>query len=161
MGKRLDPQFPSLLVQIRSTARCQNGVSTEAYCNSGHAWTIKSVPEEYKKLSELTDDAVTWRIIPSAVEPFTVFFGARGMRLVVLPGFTGGVEYHPIRVMRQFGFVQGAFVDSTMPRLLQAYPLSLAAGPTELADLMQHGVKSTDIAATRGSGCTPEYITEV
>ena len=76
----------------------------EAYCNSGHAKTIKSVKEEYEKLSELTDDVVTWRIIPSTVEPFTVFFNTRNMRLVVLPGFTAGVEYHPIRVMRQFGF---------------------------------------------------------
>ena len=83
------------------------------------------------------------------------------MRLVVLLGFTRGVEYYPIRVMRQFGFVQGAFVDSTTPRLLQAYPLSSAAATTELADLMQHGVKSTDIVAARGLGCTPEYLTEV
>ena len=51
----------------------------EAYCSSGHARTIKSVPEEYKKLSELTDYAVTWQIIPSIAEPFTVFFGARDM----------------------------------------------------------------------------------
>ena len=75
----------------------------EAYCNSGHARTIKKVPEEYKKLSELTDDTVTWRIIPSAAESFTIFFDTRDARLVVLPGFTGGVEYHLIRVMRQFG----------------------------------------------------------
>ena len=83
------------------------------------------------------------------------------MRLVVLPGFTGGVEYHPIWVMRQFGFMQGAFVDSIALRLLQAYPLSSAAATTELVDLMQHGVKSMDIAAARGPGCTLEYITEV
>ena len=76
----------------------------ETYCNSSHAKTIKSVQEEYEKLLKLTDDAVTWRIIPLAAEPFTVFFSARDMRLEVLPGFTGGVEYHPIRVMRQFGF---------------------------------------------------------
>ena len=31
----------------------------EAYCNSGHVKTIKSVPEEYEKLSKLTDDAIT------------------------------------------------------------------------------------------------------
>ena len=63
--------------------------------------------------------------------------------------------------MRQFGFQQGAFVDSTAPRLLQTYPLSSAAATTELADLMQHGVQSTDIAAVKGSGCTPQYVTEV
>ena len=83
------------------------------------------------------------------------------MRLVVLPGFTRGVEYHPIRVMRQFSFQQGAFIDSTAPRLLQPYPLNSTAATTELADLMQHGVQSTDIAATKGSGCTPEYVMEV
>ena len=90
----------------------------ETYYNSGHAKTIKSIQEEYEKLSKLTDDAVTWRIIPSTAEPFTVFFDTRDMRLIVLPGFTGGVEYHSIRVMRQFGFQQGVFVDSTTPRLL-------------------------------------------
>ena len=73
-------------------------------------------------------------------EPFTVFFSTRDMRLIVLLGFTAGVEYHPIRVMRQFGFQQDAFVDSTTPRLLQAYPLSTTAPTKELANLMQHGV---------------------
>ena len=72
----------------------------ETYCSSGHAKTIKGVREEYEKLLKLTDDTVTWRIIPSTVEPFTVFFGTRDMRLVVLPGFTEGMEYHPIWVMR-------------------------------------------------------------
>ena len=76
----------------------------EAFCNSGHAKTIKSIKEEYEKLSELTDDAVTWRIIPSTAEPFTIFFSTHDIRLVVLPGFTTGVEYHPIRVIWQFGF---------------------------------------------------------
>ena len=76
------------------------GHAIETYYNSGHARTIKSVPEEYKKLFELTDDTVTWRIIPSTAEPFTIFFDTRDAQLVVLPGFTGGVEYHPIRVMR-------------------------------------------------------------
>ena len=74
--------------------------ANETYYSSGHARTIKTVLEEYQKLSKLTDDAVTWRIIPSAAEPFIVFFDARDTRLVVLPGFTGGVEYHPIWVMR-------------------------------------------------------------
>ena len=83
------------------------------------------------------------------------------MRLVVLPGFTGGVEYHPIRVMWQFDFQQGTFVDSTVPRLLQPYPLSSITATIELANLMRHGVQSTDIAATKGLGCTPEYRTEV
>ena len=133
----------------------------EAYYNSGHAKTIKSIKEEYEKLSELTDDAVTWCIIPFAAEPFTVFFNTRDMRLVVLPGFTAGVEYHLIRVMRQFGFWQGAFVDSTAPKLLQTYPPSTTAATKELANLMQHGVRSIDIAAARGIGCTPEYVTEV
>ena len=133
----------------------------EVYCNIGHAKTVKSVKEEYEKLSELTDDVVTWRIIPFVAEPFTVFFSTRDMRLIVLPGFTTGVEYHPIRVMRQFGFRQGAFVDSTTPKLLQTYPLSTTAPIKELAKLMQHGVRSTNIVAVRGMGCTPEYVTEV
>ena len=94
-------------------------------------------------------------------EPFTVIFSTRDVRLVVLPGFTEGVEYHPILVMRQFGFQQGAFVDNTAPRLLQPYPLNSTAATAELADLMQHGVQSTDIATAKGSGCTPEYVIEV
>ena len=133
----------------------------ETYCSSSHAKTIKIVREEYERLEKLTDDTVTWRIILSAAEPFTIFFDAHDMRLVVLPGFTEGVEYHPIWVMLQFGFQQGAFVDSTAPKLLQPYPFSTVAATTKLADLMRHGVKSTDIAAVRGLGCTPKYLTEV
>ena len=90
----------------------------ESYCRSGHARTIQSISKEYEKLEKLTDDVVTWRIIPSAAEPFTVLFSTRDKRLVVLPGFNWDVEYHPIRVMKQFSFQQGAFVDGTMPRLL-------------------------------------------
>ena len=44
---------------------------------------------------------------------------------------------------------------------MQAYPLSTTASTTVLADLMQHGVKSIDIAAVKGSGCTSEYVAEV
>ena len=83
------------------------------------------------------------------------------MRLIVLPAFTRVVEYHPIQVMRQFGFQQGAFIDNTTLRLLQPYPLSSTAATTELASLMCHGVQSMDIAAAKGSGCTSEYVTEV
>ena len=83
------------------------------------------------------------------------------MRLVVLPGFNRGVEYHPIRVMRQVGFQQGAFVDSTTPWLLLPYPLNSTTATTELANLMHHGVQSMDIAATKGLGCTPKYVTEL
>ena len=68
----------------------------ETYCNNSHARIIKSVYEEYERLEKLTDDTVTWRIIPSAAEPFTVFINTCNRRLVVPPGFTGGVEYHPI-----------------------------------------------------------------
>ena len=75
----------------------------ETYCK-GHTETIQSVHEEYEKLAKLTEEAVTWHIILSTAESFTVFFNGRDMRLVVLQGFTGGVEYHPIQVMRQFGF---------------------------------------------------------
>ena len=112
----------------------------ESYCHSSHAQTIQSVRKKYEKLSKLTDDTVTWRIIPSAAEPFTVFFSTCDMQLVVLPGFTKGVEYHPIQVMQQFSFQQGAFVDSTVHELLQPYPLSSTAVTTELANLMSHGM---------------------
>ena len=90
----------------------------ETYYRSGHAQAIQGISEEYEKLERLTKDAVTWRLVPTVVEPFTVFFNARNMRLVILLGFTEGMEYHPIRVMRQFGLRQGAFVDSTAPKLL-------------------------------------------
>ena len=112
----------------------------EMYCSSRHAKTIKNVCEEYERLEKLTDDTVTWCIIPSAKEPFTVFFGPRDRRLVVLLGFVGGIEYHPIRVMRQFDFRQDAFVDSTAPDLLRLYPLNSTATITELAKLMRFGV---------------------
>ena len=109
----------------------------------------------------MTDDAVTWRIIPSTAESFTVFFNVRDMRLVVLPRFARGVEYHPIRVMWKFGFQQGAFVDSIALELLLPYPLNSTAATTKLAHLIHNGVQSTDIVAARGSGCTLEYMTEV
>ena len=57
----------------------------ETYYSSDHAKTIKNVCEEYVRLERLTDDTVTWHIIPSAAEPFTIFFSARDKRLVVLP----------------------------------------------------------------------------
>ena len=87
----------------------------KTYYSSGHARAIQSVREEYEKLAKLTEDAVTWRIVPSTAESFTVFFSTHDMRLVVLPGFTRDVGYHPIWVMWLFGFQRGAYVDSTTP----------------------------------------------
>ena len=76
----------------------------ESYCHFGHAWTIGGVRDEYKRLERLTEGTVFWRILPTAAEPFTIFFNEGNMQLVILLGFIGGVEYHPIWVLRQFGF---------------------------------------------------------
>ena len=72
----------------------------DSYCHSGHSRTIPCVRDVHCVLEALIEDLVTWRIIPAVAEPFTVFFNDSDMRLLVLPGFTRGVEYHPIRVMR-------------------------------------------------------------
>ena len=112
-------------------------------------------------MAKLTEDAVTWHIVPSAVEPFTVFLSTHDKRLVVLLGFTGGVEYQPIWVMRQFSFQHDAVVDSTALELLRPYSLNSTATTTELAHLMHHGIQSIDIAAVIASGCISEYVTEV
>ena len=72
----------------------------ESYCRSGHARTIGSVWEVYEKLEGLTEDIVIWRILPTAAEPFTMFFNGNNTQLVVLLGFAGGVEFHPIRELR-------------------------------------------------------------
>ena len=104
---------------------------------------------------------VTWRIIPSAAEPFIVFFRACDRRLVVLPRFTGGVKYHPIRVMWQFSFQQSAFISSVAFDLLRLYPLNTTAATVRLANLLHDGVQSSDIATVKGLGCSPEYLTEV
>ena len=71
----------------------------EGYCRSGHARAIGRVREVYEKLEGLTGDTVVWRILLTVVDPFTVFFNGNNARLVILPGFTGGVEFHPIRVL--------------------------------------------------------------
>ena len=78
------------------------------YCN-GHSRTISCVRDVYNVLEGLIEDSVTWRIIPADAEPFAAFFNDSDMRLIVLPGLTEGVEYHPIRVMQQFGYCQDAF----------------------------------------------------
>ena len=72
----------------------------ESYCRFGHAQTIIGVREEYEKLERLTEGTVIWWILPTTAEPFIVFFNGGNKRLVVLLGFTRGVEYHPIRVLR-------------------------------------------------------------
>ena len=56
---------------------CPQRHAIEIYYDSGHAKTIKSVPEEYEKLSKLTDGAVTWRITPFAAEPFSLLWHPR------------------------------------------------------------------------------------
>ena len=75
----------------------------EGYCRSGHARAIRSVREKYEKLEGQTGDTVVWRILPTVADLYTVFFNENNAQLVVLPGFTGGVEFHPIQVLRQFG----------------------------------------------------------
>ena len=63
--------------------------------------------------------------------------------------------------MQQFGFQQGAFVSSVAFDLLRLYPLNTTAATARLANLLRDGVRSSDIAAVKGSGCTLEYLTEV
>ena len=133
----------------------------ESYCRSRHARTIGGVREEYEKLERLTEGTVIWRILPTTAEPFTIFFNRGSMRLVVLSGFTGGVEYHPIRVLQQLGFHQDAFAEGQMPEIFRLYPLSSMMMTAELARLMRGGIKSTYIAAVPGLGCTVDYISEV
>ena len=59
----------------------------------------------YERLESLTVDTVTWHIIiPSDAKSFTVFFNDSDIRLIVLPRFTGGVEYHPIHVILHFDY---------------------------------------------------------
>ena len=76
----------------------------DAYCSTGLSRTIPSVREMYERLGSLTVDTVTWRIIPFDVVPLAVFFNDNDTLLIVLPGLTKGVEYHPIRVMCQFRY---------------------------------------------------------
>ena len=90
-----------------------------------------------------------------------MFFNGNNTRLVVLPGFARGVEFHPIRVLRQFGFRQDAFAEGQMPEIFQLSPLNSTVMTAELARLTQGGFRSTDIAVVPGSGCTAGYISEV
>ena len=100
-----------LACHMGAMALCPQRPTFESYYRSGHAQTIGSVREEYENLWGLTEGAVIWRILPATAEPFIVFFNGSNTRLVVLLGFTGGVDFHPIQVLRQFGFRQDAFVE--------------------------------------------------
>ena len=133
----------------------------ESYCHSRHAQAIGSVREEYEKLEGLTEDTVVWRILPTAADPFTVFFNGNNAWLVILLGFTGGIEFHPIRVLQQFGLRQDAFIESHMLERFRSYPLNSSVMTEELARLMRGGIRSTDIATVPGSDCTAGYIAEV
>ena len=133
----------------------------ESYCHSRHAQAIGSVREEYEKLEGLIGDTVVWRILPSTVDPFTVFFTGNNAQLVVLSGFTRGIEFHPIWVLRQFGLCQDTFTEGHMPERFQLYPLNSSVMTEELARLMRGGIKSTNIAVVPGSDYTAGYIAEV
>ena len=48
-----------LVEHLEMDILCPQRHAIKTYRDSGHAKTIKSVPEEYEKLSKLTNDAVT------------------------------------------------------------------------------------------------------
>ena len=114
----------------------------ESYCRSGLARAIGSVREECEKLEGLTGDTVVWQILPTMADPFTVFFNGNNSRVVVLPGFTRGVEFHPIQVLRQFDFRQDVFTEGHMPERFRLYPLNSSVMTEELARLMRGGIRS-------------------
>ena len=89
-----------------------------------------------------------------------MFFNGNNARLVVLPGFNGGVEFHPIRVLRQFGLRQDAFIEGHMLERFRSYPLNSSVMTEELAGLMRGGIRSTDIVAVPGLDCIAGYIAE-
>ena len=129
----------------------------DAYCYNGHSRTIFCVRDVYNVLEGLTEDSVTWRIIPADAEPFAAFFNDSDMRLIVLPELTEGVEYHPIRVMRQFGYCWDAFEQVSMPSFDRQYPLSSIAMTTELACMAHRCIYLNRIPMMKGSGYTTEY----
>ena len=129
----------------------------ESYCSFSHSRTILGVRKTYQQLESLTEDRVTWRIFSSAAEPFLVFFNDSDMRLIVLPGFTGGVESHPINVMHQFDFCQDAFEQSLMPECFKLYPFDSTVMMTELSRLLRCGMHSSSITMMKGYGYTPVY----
>jgi len=135
----------------------------EAYSRTHHASSLPGVPELCDRLKDLAEaeDTVTWCILASEPRTFTAFFNTTDIRLVVLPGFTGGVEYHPIRVLRQFGFCQDSFGQSNCPARYKEYVVGSNAITTELARRMREGVRSTSLALTAGSDCTAEYEAEI
>ena len=79
------------------------------------------------------------------------------MRLIVLLGLTGGVEYHLIRVMRQFGYFQDAFEHDSMSGFYQLYPLSSIVMIAELSRFIRCGIHLTSIAMMKGFGYTAKY----
>ena len=83
------------------------------------------------------------------------------MRLIVLLGLTGGVEYHPIHVMWQFGYCRDAFEQSAIPEFFQQYPFGSTAMTIELSCLLRHGVYSTSISMMKGSNYTTEYVAHI
>jgi hypothetical protein len=92
------------------------------YLNHPYPWFGLTRCEQQERIMSVIDEEVDWSLLPIAPpKPVRLWINDTDARVMVLPGLTGGVEYHPDRVLRQLGYLQGLGYDHKLPEKLAKY----------------------------------------
>jgi hypothetical protein len=114
--------------------------------------TIKS------EILHTQEDDVEWCILPQQQSRSVVLFINTEDKLMVLPGLVGGVQYHLVRVLRQFGKSQIPFQCSDIPSILRSYHPGGRHIILEMNDRLNNGVCTIQLGILFWIIASNEYL---
>jgi hypothetical protein len=97
-------------------------------------------------ISATEEDFIDWCILPiKKTKPVRIWIDDLNAQVMVLPGPTGGVEYHPIRVLRQLRHTQIHFNDATLPERFRRYPPDSIHVMHEINAALKEGISTVQL----------------
>jgi hypothetical protein len=89
---------------------------------------------------------VKWNLMPvQHPSPVCLMIDRTRYKLMILPGLRGGIEYHPIRILKQLGFMQTIFDDALMPERFKQYPQDDIHIMQEINNAIRNGVSTEQL----------------
>jgi hypothetical protein len=107
----------------------------------------------------MEEDEVDWCLLPIGRPKQVRLWMDKGeAKLMVLPGLAKGLEYHPIRVLRQLRHTQVPFQDAIMPRRFAQYPQDSIHIMHQINDALKNGVSASQLGIQAIAVTTPEFL---
>jgi hypothetical protein len=93
-----------------------------------------------------SEDNIEWNLMPiQHPSPVRLWINRTQDKLMVLPRLRGGIEYHPIRILKQLGFMQIIFDDARMPERFKQYPQDNIHIMQQINEAIKNGISTEQL----------------